>query len=168
MSPEERKIRNNLASKKWRKNHPEIRKATVKKYEENNRGKRVEYLKNYRIQNRTKINAYKVKRRQESIEYKISCYLRTRVYQALQRKKSSGSAIKDLGCSLEQLKQYLESNFHPGMTWENHKPDGWHIDHITPLASFDLTNREEFVKACHYTNLQPLWWNENLSKGKRI
>ena len=73
---------------------------------------------------------------------------------------------KDLGCTIKELKIYLESKFQPGMTWENHGRFGWHIDHEVPLSSFDLTDREQFLKACHYTNLQPLWWNENLSKGK--
>ena len=69
---------------------------------------------------------------------------------------------------MEELKIYLESKFLPGMTWDNWSKDGWHIDHVVPLASFDLTNKEQFDKACHYTNLQPLWAKDNLSKSDRL
>lgn len=61
---------------------------------------------------------------------------------------------------------HLESLFKPGMSWENHGE--WHIDHILPLASFDLTDEQQAAKACHYTNLQPLWASENMSKGARV
>jgi len=54
------------------------------------------------------------------------------------------------------------------MNWDNWGIYGWHIDHIKPLASFDLTKREQLFEAVHYTNLQPLWANENLSKGDSI
>jgi hypothetical protein len=54
------------------------------------------------------------------------------------------------------------------MSWGNYGFRGWHIDHIIPLASFDLTDREQFLKACHHTNLQPMWAKENLSKGSKL
>jgi hypothetical protein len=61
------------------------------------------------------------------------------------------------------LKAYLEAKFKPGMSWDNYGE--WHIDHIIPLNDFELTIREQFLDAVHYTNLQPLWKAENLSKG---
>lgn len=51
------------------------------------------------------------------------------------------------------------------MTWENHGKYGWHIDHIKPLVSFDLTERKQFLEAVHFSNLQPLWSGDNLRKG---
>ena len=78
-----------------------------------------------------------------------------------------GSAVRDLGCSVEELKRHLEKQFQPKMNWENYGLYGWHIDHIKPLVNFDLTNREQFLEACHYTNLQPLWAEDNLSKGAK-
>jgi hypothetical protein len=68
-----------------------------------------------------------------------------------------------LGCSVSFLKGFLEAKFTEGMTWQNHGE--WHIDHIKPCASFNLLDEEEQKKCFHYTNLQPLWAAENLSKG---
>jgi hypothetical protein len=62
---------------------------------------------------------------------------------------------------------HLESKFQYGMNWDNWSFEGWHIDHIVPLASFDLTDRKQLLLACHYTNLQPLWAIDNFSKGDR-
>ena len=70
-----------------------------------------------------------------------------------------------IGCSLEELKKHLESQFKPGMSWKNRGRNGWHIDHIKPCASFDLSKSEEQHKCFHYSNLQPLWAKENLRKG---
>lgn len=81
----------------------------------------------------------------------------------MKRQVNVGSPIKDLGCSILELKIWIESKFEPGMTWENHGM--WHLDHIRPLSKFNLMDREEFLKACNYTNLQPLWAKDNIRKS---
>ena len=91
----------------------------------------------------------------EDLEFKLKTNLRNRLNRALSGNYKAGSAVKELGCSIEELKVYLASRFKPGMDWNNHGE--WHIDHIKDLCLFDLTNPEDFKKACHYTNLQPLW-----------
>lgn len=85
---------------------------------------------------------------------------------ALKGGQKSGSTVRDLGCTVAELVVKLEALFAPGMTWANHGTD-WHIDHIKPLALFDLTIRSEFLQACHFSNLQPLWAFENMSKGDK-
>lgn len=102
--------------------------------------------------------------RENNIDKRISRNIRNRVWYAI-NKYRPGSAIKDLGCTVVELKRYLESQFQDGMSWENYGE--WHIDHIEPLANFDLTDREQFKKAVHYTNLQPLWAIDNLIKGAK-
>jgi hypothetical protein len=77
----------------------------------------------------------------------------------------SGSAVRDLGCTIPELRAHLEKQFQLNMTWKNHGLYGWHIDHIKPLVKFDLTNRDQFLQACNYTNLQPLWAAQNLCKA---
>jgi len=99
------------------------------------------------------------------ISYRLTRVLRARLNMAIKNCNKSGSAIRDLGCSIEDLKKYLESKFQPGMSWNNWTNDGWHIDHIIPLSSFDLTNKENIKIACNYKNLQPLWASDNIRKG---
>lgn len=65
----------------------------------------------------------------------------------------------------KQFKKYLETKFKPGMNWDNWGVNGWHIDHIIPISRFNLLDPMEVQVACHYTNLQPLWSEENLKKG---
>ena len=83
---------------------------------------------------------------------------------ALKSRAKSGSAVRDLGCSVQELMIYLASGFSDGMTWGNYGTL-WHIDHVKPLASFDLASGEQVRTACHYTNLQPLLVEDNLRKG---
>src|SRR5690606_31271510 len=101
------------------------------------------------------------------INFKLAKNLRGRLHSVLKKNSKVGSAVRDLGCTLAELKLYLESKLQPGMTWENYGKFGWHIDHIKPLASFDLTDSNQLKEAVHYSNLQPLWAVDNLKKGKR-
>jgi hypothetical protein len=104
---------------------------------------------------------------------KVSIRARLNIHLRIKNVKRIDSCIDGLGCSVEELMKHLEEQFHANpdtgeiMTWENHAKKGWHIDHIKPLASFNLQNREEFEEACNYKNLQPLWWKDNLTKGDR-
>jgi hypothetical protein len=115
----------------------------------------------------TKNKRHKI-RASTDINYRLQMTLRSRLHTALKQNSKSGSAVKDLGCSITFLKTYIENRWLPGMSWNNWAMDGWHIDHIIPLSNFDLTNRNQLLAACHYTNLQPLWWYDNLSKGSKI
>lgn len=121
-------------------------------------------IKERHRKNRTKLTAYIRNRKHEDIHFKLACSLRNRLWSAIKNDQKRGSAVKDLGCSISELKTYLESKFQKGMNWNNWTNDGWHIDHIKPLSKFDLSNREQFLEACNYTNLQPLWSTENLTK----
>ena len=69
---------------------------------------------------------------------------------------------------MQFFKDYIESLFQPGMTWENYGRRGWHLDHIIPLTHFDLTIRKQFLRACHYANLQPLWAKDNIKKSDSL
>lgn len=155
------------ASQKAYENSPRgkaARKKANDKWKNSEKGKLLLRSESYKIYNKN----YQKKRRIEDLEYKIRHNLRTRLTKFITGRHKTGSSVDDLGCSISELKVYLESKFQPGMSWENYGKEGWHIDHIKPLSSFDLTDREEFLKACNYKNLQPLWALDNFSKGKKI
>ena len=78
--------------------------------------------------------------------------------------ESSKRGISLLGCTIEFLRSHLEFQFTDGMTWENYPL--WHIDHIVPCCSFNLSKEEEQSKCFHYSNLRPLWAEENIAKSK--
>jgi hypothetical protein len=106
---------------------------------------------------------YSKTRRNSDLNYRLKIYLRNRMGAAIKLGYKSGSAVDDLGCSVEFLKQHLQTRFKPGMTWDNYGE--WHIDHILPLSKFDLSKRQQFLIACNYNNLQPLWADENMRKS---
>ena len=167
--------------KKYRDSHKEELQTADKTYREKNKEKERERHAKYRRENRDKCRA-SAKRSKEKNKNSIRAYdreyykrpkaklaitLRARTRAAIKNKAKVGSAVADLGCTINFLYDYLEWHFTGDMDWSNHGPV-WHIDHIIPLASFDLEDREQFLKAPHYTNLQPLLVFDNLSKGCKI
>lgn len=154
----------------YRDTHPEYQKKRAeksRKYYYTHRSEVLIKSKIYRERVKERYAEYERKRIKDP-HRKLATSLRIRLYQALKKGYKSGSAVRDLGCSVEDFRKYLESKFQPGMTWDNYGKKGWQIDHIIPLASFNLEDREQLLKACHYTNLQPLWWYDNYSKGSKL
>ena len=143
-------------TKKWIKNNRKQYNECMKKSYYKHRKKRIKI--------KTKYNLKKYK---TDINYNLKGRLRTRLSIALRGNTKSKKTIELLGVPhMDFFKTWIECKFKEGMTWENRSL--WHIDHIIPCSSFDLTKPEEQAKCFHYTNLQPLWASENLSKGNRI
>ena len=111
-------------------------------------------------------NDYLKRKYHSDPQFRLKALLRSRITKALKNGQKSGSAVKDLGCTLWEFKEHIERQFTDGMTWENY--GDWHLDHIVPLTSFDLTDRPQFLSACHYTNYQPLWADDNVKKGAKV
>lgn len=168
--------------KKFRLEHPDLVSDWAKKSYMKNREKRLARQKKYASLNRNRINKNCNRRRTENREEYLrrireNCsggkpahlrsILRSRFYRAVRRGFKRGSAVRDLGCTIPEFKAYIEKQFKDGMSWDNYGKEGWHLDHIRPLASFDLTNREDVVQALHYTNYQPLSASDNLKKNSR-
>lgn len=132
---------------------------------------RRQYSREWNKNNKNKVAVRKrathIYRMKNDMLYRLKHRLRTRLASAISNNQKSGSAVSDLGCTIIELKQYLENQFIEGMSWNNHSREGWHIDHIQPLSSFNLADPEELKKAVHYTNLQPLWAKDNWSKSNK-
>ena len=111
---------------------------------------------------------YGLARRKNDINFKLAENFRKRIHKVIKCECKSLHSAEYIGCSIDDFKQYIQSKFKDGMTWDNYGPKGWHLDHIIPLASFDLTDLEQQKKALNYTNMQPLWWLDNLKKGSKL
>lgn len=169
-------------------------KERQKRYYQANSSKIIEYQEEYRLNNRDKINArqkkyyaknkdiiatyksskrYKKlrqaarhKRRETDPSYKILDNCRRRINAAITKGYKSEKTQQLLGCSITFLKEHLEQQFTAGMSWKNYGK--WHIDHIKPCSSFDLTKHEEQLLCFHWRNLQPLWALANIRKNNKI
>jgi hypothetical protein len=124
----------------------------------------------YYLRNRkaiiTKQSAYNKEKRKNDPIFKLSSYMLSRFWNALDKKGYSKNtkATETVGCSWKELKSHLENQFTDGMSWNNYGE--WHVDHKIPLAS--AKSITEICKLNHYTNLQPLWKEDNLKKGDKI
>lgn len=147
----------------WQDNKHRLKDIASEYYKENKESISKK-KKEYQIKNKDSTNEKFKKRYYSEPEFKIRCNLRNRLRIALQSNYMSGMAISMLGLSIEEFKNYLESMFQPGMTWGNHSVQGWHIDHIVPLASVDLTDPEALKKVSHFSNLRPCWAKENIKR----
>lgn len=173
----------------YRLRHPERVKAAVAKYQASEKGKAVvsaynksaarkAALKKYNASDKAKANDAKYRRTDKNriCQYrydktpkgKLIRALRDRVRKIVKRGKGirAGSAIRDLGCSIDEFKNHIEQQFAAGMSWDNYGQ--WHFDHIRPLASFDLSDRDQFLQAVHFTNYQPLWAEDNKRKAAKL
>mgnify|MGYP002639326074 CR=1 FL=1 len=112
--------------------------------------------------------SYKKNRLATDAPYKITHNLSCRLRTALKGVRKSATTMKLLGCSPEYLRNHLEMQFTAGMSWKNYGLHGWHVDHIRPCSSFDMSDPKQQRKCFHYTNLQPLWAKDNLAKSNNI
>ena len=136
-----------------------------KEYYLDNREKLLGRQKQYNLENKPKRNAYVSNKRKTDLAFALTDNLRTRLKQALNGKNKSKSTLKLLGCTVKYLIQHLEKQFQPGMNWENRHL--FHIDHIRPCSSFDLTDPKQQSECFNYKNLQPLWAQDNMVKGAK-
>lgn len=149
-----------------------------REYYYRNRDSIIPKLKRYNKENSAAIreyqNKYNVSRRKSDPAFKFTYNLRIRHNKVF---KGQLSTIEGLGCTSEELVLYLTSRFTKGMTLDNHgnRKGQWSIDHIIPLSSIELDesgkpdrNSEYNKKLIHYTNLQPMWSEENIQKRDNV
>lgn len=154
-TPEYREVAN-VRQRAWRAANPEKNRELARANKLTQKSKETKRL-------------WRKKRREEDPHFLILDRLRSRMHKVLAQRGliKTDSSRRLLGCSREALLAHLESQFQPGMTWENrgYGNGKWHIDHIRPCSSFDLRFLPERELCFHYTNLQPLWHEDNLGKG---
>jgi hypothetical protein len=165
----------------WRQNNPDYHKEWVnnnkdkdnerkKNHYELNRDKYIQRSTDYRKNNKDHVNQvvrdYRKKRFSEDEVFKMTFNVRRRIRDILKLKGEikKETTFEIIGCTPKELLEHIQSQFKDGMSWDNYGM--WHIDHIIPLSSGKTIN--EVKKLCHYTNLQPLWAEDNLRKSNKL
>ena len=173
---------NSIQCAQYRESHQAQVKARSQAYYQNNKEKIAAYqrtrLDETREYRRTYYQQYnqtidKSKRKEYNNAYyhqqksnpafKLARNARTRIWIALKGITKTDSTMDLIGCTRAQLMSHIESKFQSGMTWQNYGQ--WHVDHIKPCASFDLSQPEQQRECFHFSNLQPLWAADNLQKS---
>ena len=154
-------------NKKYYFDNFEFIKITKKEYQDKNKDRLTKQRKEYSHKNRKQLSQKEKDRRNSDHLFRTIRYVRNRINQYLKSKnyKKNSKSFELVGCSPEFLKNYISGLFTEGMSWEL-VGQYIHIDHIIPLSSGKTI--DEVKKLCHYTNLQPLWAKDNLTKGKKI
>lgn len=163
-------------SRKYNLKNIDRKRELGRKYYHDNKERAQEYrLKNkenikkqkqkYYSENKEHINRHTKERRRTDINFKITHNLRTRLRKALKGINKSASTIELIGCTIDELRRHIESQFKPWMTWKNYGL--WDIDHVKAMATFDLTCPLQQRECCNWSNLQPMEHIENIRKGAR-
>lgn len=161
----------------WKNKNPDRVRELAARYNNSEKGQasrrkrdsgKVEEIRKYQAAWHKSNSPKRIARYATDLNYKLKVVLRSRISMAVKKRPKKGSAVNFLGCSIDHFVGYIEGKFKDGMSWSNWSRTGWHLDHVRPLSSFDLTDATQVAVACHYTNIQPLWAVENISKGARI
>lgn len=185
---QKRREMDRIYSRNYRLRHPERLKEITKRSYKRNKAAKQEYAKRYRDKDPDRhraLSAAKAKeRRRRFVEkhgvcetthrarkdhaFRLVKNLRGRIYMALRQANAAKNnrTMQLVGCTVSELVRHLESQFTQGMSWDN--MGKWHIDHIIPCAAFDLSDASQQSAAFHYTNMQPLWARENLTKSAKV
>jgi len=157
---------NDLAKERYASN-PEPYLQRSKEQKKRLGDKYKEYLKEYRKKNRKRLAKYDLNRYHTDIQRKIRHLIGSGIRKRLNGQIKKSKSIDYIGCSWDELKHHLESNFSDGMTWEN-LGKIWHIDHIKPCAAFDFSDEIQIKQCFNFSNLQPLFVVDNLKKSDRL
>jgi len=163
---------NNIKREQWfneeqLKKRKEQRALARKRHDQKNK------KREWRLNNLDKEKKYRIRsisKLKGKPEWRLLKNVRARLRSALlaqDNKKNTKTTIL-LGCTIQELRDHLESQFTEGMTWENMGRGGWHIDHIIPCAFFDLSKPSHQKVCFNWQNLQPLWESDNCAKGDKI
>ena len=162
---------------RWRNKNLDKAKAYEEAYEARRfrlrtdaiRAKESLYRERARESRQAYIRQYEKHRKQNDPAFRLRKNMARRLNNSILKQfgKKATQTSQLIGCTVTELRQHLEVQFIDGMTWDNYGRHGWHVDHIRPCASFDLTDPEQQRQCFHYTNLQPLWAVDNIRKGAK-
>lgn len=168
---QENKERINKRSVEYQRKNKEAYKRRHKNWRDKNKEKLNTWQQEYRVENPEKVKKarrkYENQRREEDHVFHICRNLRINISKAMQGKYKRGSTVRDMGCTGQELCDYLETFFDSKMTWGNYGKY-WHVDHVYPLAAANVEDRVEFLAVVNWRNLQPLEGSENKSKNDEV